>query len=167
MTVCRAEPEIGVKCKLLFLYCLLAKHFLLKNGSYVYKEWDFYDEDSYQKKIFIDFIDKLGYLGGEVPPAEAGRKHLNRLIDVSLLIGTCSREDLRIVFVKFETSFILLLLVYSLFVFVWLKIVFSCRCDEERVRVRLLKRGLQLLDTEIDCLLPKRSWSLCVVKILI
>lgn len=93
-------------------------------------------------KIFIDFINRLGYLGGGVPPAEAGRKHLNRLIDVSLLIGTCSREDLWIVFVKFDTSFILLLLVYSLFVFVWIKVMFSCRCDEERSEGPALEAGI-------------------------
>lgn len=58
----------------------------------------------------VDFVNKIGYLGGGVASAEADSKHLKHLIDVSFLIGAFSIEDHRISFGEFKTSFILLLL---------------------------------------------------------
>lgn len=71
----------------------------------------FFDEDSYQKKRLVDFFINLSYPGGGVPSAEADKKHLKRVIDVSLLMGARSRKDQRTAFSNFETFFIILILV--------------------------------------------------------
>lgn len=77
-------------------------------------------------------FNKLGYLGGEFPYTEADMKCLKHLIDISLLIEARSCEDFHISFGKFETSFILLMLVFPLFVFAWIAIMFTCKYDEAR-----------------------------------
>lgn len=53
------------------------------NDVYVYREGDFFDEDSYQNKELLDFVNFQGYLRGVVPSAEADKKCLKRMIDVS------------------------------------------------------------------------------------
>lgn len=53
------------------------------NDAYVYRDEDFFDEDSYQNKKRLDFVNLQGYLGGVVPSAEADKKCLKCMIDVS------------------------------------------------------------------------------------
>lgn len=71
----------------LFPHCWSVKHFILENNTYVYREGDFSDEDSYYKKRMVEFVNCLCYLEGGVPSIEANKKHLRILIDVLLLIG--------------------------------------------------------------------------------
>lgn len=52
ITICAVESEVERKCKPLFPYCWSTHHFLLGNGSYLYKESDFTGEDSFHKKFF-------------------------------------------------------------------------------------------------------------------
>lgn len=66
----QVEPGVGDKCNPLFPHCYTAKHFLLKNGTYVYREEDFSDEDSFQKKKLLDFVNRMSFLGGAVPSIE-------------------------------------------------------------------------------------------------
>lgn len=54
----------------------------MENDTNVYKEEDFSDKDSYQKKRPMDFVNNLGYFGGGVPLTEADKKCLKHLIDV-------------------------------------------------------------------------------------
>lgn len=85
-------------------------HFFKKNGTYVYKEGGFSNEDPYQNKNMVGFVNNLVYLRGEVPLGEADRKHLKHMIGVPLLIGSCSHMDRRIALGKFETSLVILIL---------------------------------------------------------
>lgn len=63
----------------------------------------------------MDFVNRLGYLGGVVPSIGADKKCIKHLIDVSWLIGDLSREDRRTTFGEFESSSIFWLLVSPLF----------------------------------------------------
>lgn len=58
----------------------IVKHFLLENGSYIYKENDFTVEDSLHKKKLLEFVNYLGYVRGVVPSYEVEKK---RMINVS------------------------------------------------------------------------------------
>lgn len=90
----------------------------MENDTYVHKKGDFSNEDSYQKKKWVGFVNNLSYLGGGVPLAEVHRKCLKRLIGVALLIEARSREDRRIAFGMFVISLIILILICPLLVFV-------------------------------------------------
>lgn len=79
----------------------------MENDYYVYGESEFIVEDYFQKKELLDFANRLGYVTGIVPSYEADKKHQKNLIDVSLLIGTHSREGRRISFGKLKIFFTL------------------------------------------------------------
>lgn len=57
--------EVEGKCKPLFSHFWSEKHFLIENDTYVYKEEDFSDKDSYQKNILVGFVNNLVILGME------------------------------------------------------------------------------------------------------
>lgn len=46
----------------------------MENGTYAYKEEYFSDEDSYQQKRLLDYVNNFGYLGGIIPSTEANKK---------------------------------------------------------------------------------------------
>lgn len=46
----------------------------MENDTYAYKEEYFYDEDSYQHKRLLDYVNNFGYLGGIIPSIEANKK---------------------------------------------------------------------------------------------
>lgn len=94
-TICRTEPEVECKCKLMFPHCWSVKHLLMDNDTYVYKEEYFFNEESYQKKPLVYFVNILVYLGGGVPSAKANQKRFKCLIGVPLLM----RISLRRIFV--------------------------------------------------------------------
>lgn len=110
----------------------------MENDTNVYKEEDFSDKDSYQKKRPVEFVNNLGYFGGGVPLIEADKKCLKRLIDVWLLIGPRSCEDRQIAFGKFEIYSILLMLVCP-FSACLDKIIFFVYVMKDEVRVWILK----------------------------
>lgn len=83
------------------------KHFLLENETYVYREEDYSAEDSFQNKTLLEYFNCLGYLGGLVTSNGVDKRHLKRLIYVSLLMGYFSREGSRVVFGKLGIFFIL------------------------------------------------------------
>lgn len=95
------------RCKPLFPHYWSEKHFLLGVGSYVYKESEFYVDDSFQKKKLVDFVGRLDYIRGVSPLDEDGKKLLKRLIEVSLLVGSSSREGCWVVLGKLKISSIL------------------------------------------------------------
>lgn len=76
-TIFQVEPGVGGKRNPLFPHCCTAKHFLLKNGTYVYREEDFSDEDSFQKKKLLDFVNHPSFLGGVVPSIEVDKNVLS------------------------------------------------------------------------------------------
>lgn len=82
-TTCGAESGVKGKCKPLFTHCWSTKHFIVMNETYVYGDRDFFDEDSYQKKKLLDFVNLQGYLEGVVPSTEADKKCLKCMIYVS------------------------------------------------------------------------------------
>lgn len=63
----------------------------------------------------MEFVNRLGYLGGVVPSIKADKKHLKHMIEVSLLIRAHYLEDRQVAFGKLEISFIPLLSIYLLF----------------------------------------------------
>lgn len=71
------------KLKPLFPHYQSGKHFLLKNGSYIYGESKFTVEDY--------FLEEEAFRG-VVPSDEANNKHQKHLIDVTLLMDSRSRE---------------------------------------------------------------------------
>lgn len=58
------------------------KHFLLENDTYVYEEGYLSTEGSLLNKKWLEFVNRMGYLGGVVPSVEADKKCLKRFIDV-------------------------------------------------------------------------------------
>lgn len=83
------------------------KHFILENGSYIYKASDFTVEDSFQKKSLLEFVNCLGYVCGTVPLYKVEKKRQKPLTDVSLLIESRSCECFLDAFGKFIILFIL------------------------------------------------------------
>lgn len=83
------------------------KHFLLENETYVYREEDYFAEDSFQNKKLLEYFNRLGYLGGLVPSNGADKRRLKRLIYVSLLMGYFSQKGSRVAFGKLGIFFIL------------------------------------------------------------
>lgn len=71
------------------------------NNICVYKHEDLIAEDFYLKKRLMSFINDLSYFGGGTLIHEVGRKHLQRLIDIQLLIEARSWEDRKFIFGKF------------------------------------------------------------------
>lgn len=78
----------------------------------------------------VGFVNNLGYLWGGVPSDEVDRKHLKRMINVPLLMRARSNEDHWIAFDKFETSLIIMILIYPFLMLVWITVMFLYRCDE-------------------------------------
>lgn len=93
------------KCKPLFPRS--KKHFLLENALYIYGESEFNIEDSFQKKRMLYFVNHLGYFRGVIPLDKDGRKCMKRLIYISILMGTRSREGRWIAFGRHVSLFIL------------------------------------------------------------
>lgn len=70
---------------------------------YIYKEWDLPNKARYQKARQVKFINNLGHLRGGTPIKEVDKRGLQHLIDVQLLIGTCSPEERKTFFVNSRT----------------------------------------------------------------
>lgn len=70
----------------MFPHCWPAKQFLLRNGSYVYKESEFSIDNSFHKKGSIDFVSHLGYIRGVVTSDEANKKFRNRCLPLSAVL---------------------------------------------------------------------------------
>lgn len=109
----------------------------------------------------VDFVNKIGCLGGGVASTETDSKHLKHLIDVSFMIGAFFIKDHHIYFSEFKTYFILLLLGCPFF---WcLRGWKSCFCANvmnDEVRVKLLKREIQPLVNVVNSSLPLKShWN--------
>lgn len=58
------------------------KHFLLENYTYVYEEGYLSTKGSLLNKKQLEFVNRMGYLGGVVPSVEADKNCLKRFIDV-------------------------------------------------------------------------------------
>lgn len=81
----------------------------MENGCYVYGESELLSKIPFRRRRrrLLDFVSRLGYVRGVVPSDEDDKKRLEHLIDVSLLMGTCSLEGRQISFGKPGILFIL------------------------------------------------------------
>lgn len=66
----------------------------------MYNKRDISSEEKYQKAHLMKCISNMGYFGGVTFVEEVKKKCLQRLIEVRLLIGTCSREEKKTIFIK-------------------------------------------------------------------
>lgn len=65
-------------------------HFLLKNGSYDYKESEFTDEDFFLEEEIVGFFSRLGKVSGVASSDEAAKGRRKCLISVFMLIRSLS-----------------------------------------------------------------------------
>lgn len=75
-------------------------HFVMGNILYVYNEN--YVSKGSLKRWIAGFVKVLGYVGGVTPWDEAPHERLKLLIENRLLMDTCTKEDMRVIFGEFR-----------------------------------------------------------------
>lgn len=96
--VCAIRIRTENRCTNLFPKFLNQGHFLMENGSYIYKESGMSQKEIYLKKRLITFFKELGYIGGVIPLDEASEKRLKWFIETCLLIDANTKEKRTIIF---------------------------------------------------------------------
>lgn len=99
--ICIIKANLKYKLTDLFFTLWSQCHFLMGNGSYIYKEEDLSQNELYLKKQLVAFSKELGYVKGIVPQDESSRRLSKRLTETRLLIDANTIEERKVIFGKF------------------------------------------------------------------